>query len=74
MFRRAQFLPTNSRLAEIFTKPLTEERLILLRDQLRMALVKELLMSKCLTCHTLHPKDISSNGQTYMHDWTTTSG
>jgi len=36
-----QFVPTNGQLANIFTKPLIEERLTLLRNQLEMALVKE---------------------------------
>lgn len=56
-----QFVPTNSQLADIFTKPLTEERLFLLRDKLGIALVKEWLMSKCLPYFTQHPKDMFSN-------------
>jgi len=36
-----QFVPTNGQLANIFRKPLTKERFILLRDQLGMGLVKD---------------------------------
>ena len=36
-----EFVHTDNQFANIFTKPITEERLILLRNQLGMALVKE---------------------------------
>ena len=36
-----QFVPTDDQLANVFTKPLTEERLILLRSQLGMIFVTD---------------------------------
>ena len=36
-----EFVPTDEQLADVFTKPLTEERLIKLRSQLRIISVND---------------------------------
>jgi len=55
-----QFVPIDDQVVDIFTKPLIEERLILLRNQLRMIFVKECFNIFMLS--TITSKDIFSNG------------
>ena len=59
------FVPTNDQLAEIFTRPLTKEGLILLRNQLGMKYVNEWFNIYLL--FNIASKDLSSNGYLHTH-------